>query len=310
MNRPTPTHIGIDVSKPRLDVHIPDHPHLEVANTAKGLEKLFATLKNVEAPHLVCESTAGYQKLLAATALRNDVPVSVVQPARVRYFALAAGILAKNDRIDAALLSRYGATLKPVAMVAPEPDAVALRQMLEARRVLVELITDTNNRLEHAEGFLRQTLVKLLRSTQRLLDKAEARIDKHVKESPVLAAKSARLRQLKGVGPVLAGTILAFLPELGKLPDKTVCCLVGVSPLAKDSGAKRGKRKIRGGRGAVRKVLFMAAVSAARSNPVLKAFYDRLTGAGKLAKVAITAVMRKMITVLNRMLADPDFTLA
>lgn len=310
MNRTTPTHIGIDVSKPRLDVHIPGRAHLQVANTAKGLDKLFAALDGVEAPHLVCESTAGYQKLLASTALQRDVPVSVVQPARVRYFALAAGILAKNDRIDAALLSRYGAALNPAAMVAPDPDAVALRQMLEARRVLVELVTDTNNRLEHAQGFLRQTLVKLLRSTQRLLDQAEARIARHVKESPVLAEKSARLRQLKGVGPVLAHTILGFLPELGKLPDKTVCCLTGVSPLAKDSGSKRGKRKIRGGRGAVRKVLFMAAVSAANSNPILKAVYDRLIKAGKLPKVAITAVMRKMICVLNRMLADPDFTLA
>lgn len=310
MNRNTPTHIGIDVSKPRLDVHIPGHPHLKVANTAKGLEELFAALARVESPHLVCESTAGYQKLLASTALRRDVPVSVVQPARVRHFALAAGILAKTDRIDAELLARYGATLKPAAMVAPEPDAVALRQMLEARRVLVELVTDTNNRLEHAEGFLRQTLVKLLRSTQRLLDQAEARIAKHMEASPVLKEKSVRLRQLKGVGPVLAPTLLAFLPELGKLPDKTVCCLAGVSPLAKDSGGKRGKRKIRGGRGAVRKVLYMAAVSAARSNRILKPFYDRLIKAGKLHKVAITAVMRKMITVLNKMLADPDFTLA
>lgn len=310
MNLNTPTHIGIDVSKARLDVHIPGHPHLQVANSTGGLEELFAALSGVESPHLVCESTAGYQKLLASTCLLRGVPVSVVQPARARHFALAAGILAKTDRIDAKLLSAYGATHKPPVLVTPEPEAVALRQMLEARRVLVELITDTNNRLELAEGFLRHTLLKLLRSTQRLLGQADARIASHVKASPVLASKAARLCELKGAGPVLAHTLLAFLPELGKLPDKTACCLAGVVPHPRDSGGNCGKRRIRGGRSEVRKVLYMAAVSAARSNPVLKTFYARLIKAGKPAKVAITAVMRKMISVLNKLLADPDFALA
>jgi transposase len=310
MNRHTPTYIGIDVSKARLDVHIPGYPHLKVPNSADGLEDLFTALAGVEAPHLVCESTAGYQKLLASTALSRDLPVSVVQPLRVRHFALAAGILAKTDRIDAEQIAAYGATHKPPALVAPDPDSVVLRQMLEARRVLVDLVTDTNNRLELAEGFLRQTLVKLLRSTQRLLDQADAAIDAKVATSPVPKEKAARLRELKGVGPVLAHTLLAFLPELGKLPDKTVCCLVGVAPLSKDSGKTRGKRKIRAGRGEVRKVLYMAAVSAARSNPILKAFYTRLIEAGKPAKVALTAVMRKMITILNKLLAEPNFTLA
>lgn len=310
MNRNTPTHIGIDVSKARLDVHIPGRSHLKVANSAKGMEDLFSALAGVEHPHLVCESTAGYQKSLASAALQRETPVSVVQPARVRHFALAAGILAKTDRIDAAVIAAFGTTHKPVALTAPDPEAVALREMLDARRVLVELVTDTNNRLELATGFLRQTLRKLLRSTRRLLDQADAAIAAHVAASPVLEQKAKRLRQLKGVGPVLAHTLLAYMPELGKLPDKTVCSLAGVAPYPRDSGGISGKRKIRAGRGAVRKVLYMAAVSAVRSNAVLKAFYDRLIKAGKPAKVALTAVMRKMITVLNKLLANPDFTLA
>lgn len=261
MNRNPSTHIGIDVSKARLDVHIPGSPHLRVSNSAKGFGDLFAALAGVAEPHLVCESTAGYQKPLASAALVHGIPVSVIQPVRIRCFAVAAGILAKTDRIDAAVIAAFGATHQPAAMVAPDPEAVELREMLDARRVLVELVTDTNNRLELATGFLRDTLRKLLRSTQRL-------------------------------------------------PDKTVCSLAGVAPHPKDSGAGSGKRKIRAGRGTVRKVLYMAAVSAARSNAVLKAFHDRLKKAGKPAKVALTAVMRKMITVLNKLLANPQFTLA
>lgn len=310
MNRNTPTHIGIDVSKARLDVHIPGCAHLQVTNSSQGLEELFAALAGVQAPQLVCESTAGYQKLLVSDCLRRGIPVAVVQPARVRHFALAAGLLAKTDRIDAGLLSRYGDTHRPTPVQAPDPDAVALRQMLEARRVLIETITDTGNRLELAEGFLRQTLLKLRRSAQRLLDKADAQIAAHVAASPTLAAKSGRLRQLKGVGPVLAHTLLAFLPELGSLPDKTVASLAGVAPHPRDSGTTSGRRKIRAGRKTVRKVLYMAAVSASRSNAVLKAFYERLVQSGKPAKVALTAVMRKMITVLNQLLANPNFTLA
>ena len=310
MNRNPSTHIGIDVSKARLDVHIPGSPHLRVSNSAKGFGDLFAALAGVADPHLVCESTAGYQKPLASAALVHGIPVSVIQPVRIRCFAVAAGILAKTDRIDAAVIAAFGATHQPAAMVAPDPEAVELREMLDARRVLVELVTDTNNRLELATGFLRDTLRKLLRSTQRLLDRADAAIAAHVAVSPVLAQKAARMRQLKGVGPVLAHTLLAYLPELGELPDKTVCSMAGVAPHPKDSGAGSGKRKIRAGRGTVRKVLYMAAVSAARSNAVLKDFHDRLKKAGKPAKVALTAVMRKMITVLNKLLANPQFTLA
>lgn len=310
MNRPEPTYIGIDVSKALLDVHIPNQPHFQVPRTRDGFHKLFAKIANVKDARMICESTAGYQKALVDAALERGLPISVVMPLRVRQFGNAAGLMAKTDRIDAALLSRFGAAFQPPQAAAADPGAVALRQMLEARRILVQTLTDTRNRLELAEGFLRLTLQKILRSTSNQLAGVEKEISKLLETSPVLAARSARLRELKGVGPVLAQTLLAFLPELGTLPDKVIASLAGVAPHPRDSGTSNGRRVVRGGRSGIRKVLYMAAVSAARCNPTLKAFYQRLKAAGKPPKVALTAVMRKMLVVLNKLLAEPNFALA
>lgn len=310
MNQTRQIHIGIDVSKAILDVHIPGQPHFRVKRDRDGLGDLFARLEAVESPHIVCESTAGYQRELLDTAFRHGVPISVVMPLRVRQFAESMGLLAKNDRIDAALLARFGEVACPAAAIAPDPDCVALRQLLEARELLMQTLIDSDNRLELAEGFLRATLLKIIRSTRRQLEGVEKQIAHPIKSSTVLAAKSARLRELKGVGPVLSASLLAFLPELGKIPAKAATSLAGLAPHPRDSGTAKGKRTIRGGRPAIRKVLYMAAISAARTNPILKAFYERLRAAGKPAKLALTAVMRKMLATLNKLLAEPDFTLA
>jgi transposase len=310
MNQTPPTHIGIDVSKAILDVHIPGRPHFRVKRDRAGLDDLFARLTGIPSPHIVCESTAGYQRALVDAAFTRGVPISVVMPVRVRQLGNSMGLMAKTDRIDAALLARFGEVNRPAATISPDPDCVSLRQLLEARDLLIQATIDHNNRLELAEGFLRATLRKMLRSTERQLEEVEKQIAGLLKTSPALAAKSARLRELKGVGPVLATTLLAFLPELGAIPAKAAAALAGVAPHPKDSGTARGRRTIRGGRPAIRKVLYMAAVSATRSNPVLKAFYLRLREAGKPAKLALTAVMRKMLSVLNKLLADPQFTLA
>jgi len=310
MNQTPPTHIGIDVSKAILDVHIPGQPHFRVNRDRAGLDDLFARLTGIPSPHIVCESTAGYQRALVDAAFTRGVPISVVMPVRVRQLGNSMGLMAKTDRIDAALLARFGEVNRPAATISPDPDCVALRQLLEARDLLIQATIDHNNRLELAEGFLRATLQKMLRSTARQLEGVEKQIAGLLKTSPILAAKSARLRELKGVGPVLATTLLAFLPELGAIPAKAAAALAGVAPHPKDSGTAQGRRTIRGGRPAIRKVLYMAAVSATRSNPVLKAFYLRLREAGKPAKLALTAVMRKMLSVLNKLLAEPQFTLA
>jgi transposase len=310
MNQIHPTYIGIDVSKAILDVHIPGQPHLRIPRSVNGFKELFNKLVAIPQPHLICESTAGYQQALVDAALAKRLPISVVQPARVRYFGNAAGLMAKTDRIDAALLTRFGETIKPVPAVAPSPDAVALRQLHDARRILVQLLTDTSNRLEFATGHLKEMLLKLQRNTTKQLENVEKKTATLIGESQLLKGKSARLRQLKGVGPVLAGTLIAYLPELGIVSDKTITSLVGLAPHPRDSGNRNGKRTIRAGRANVRKVLYMAAVSASRSNPILKAFYDRLIAKGKPAKVALTAVMRKMLTILNKLLNNADFSLA
>lgn len=310
MNRPEPTYIGIDVSKALLDVHIPGQPHFQIPRTRDGFRKLFAKIAGIKDPRMICESTAGYQKALVDAALDHGLAISVVMPLRVRQFGNAAGLMAKTDRIDAALLSRFGAAFQPPPVVAADRDSVALRQLLEARRILVQTLTDTRNRLELAEGFLLKTLQKILRSTGSQLAGVEKEISRLLETSPLLAARSARLRELKGVGPVLAQTLLAFLPELGTLPDKVIASLAGVAPHPRDSGTSNGRRIVRGGRSGIRKVLYMAAVSAARSNAILKCFYQRLRTAGKPAKVALTAVMRKMLMVMNKLLAEPNFTLA
>lgn len=306
------THVGVDVSKHHLDVHIPGLPARRDQNTAGGIAALIDVLKTLPCPRVICEATGGYERALAASVLDAGLEACIVQPSRVRHLALAEGLLAKTDRIDAALLSRFGEKLQPRSEIAADPDAVRLREMLEMRRVLVDLITTTTgNRLELAQGYLREHLEAQLAGFKTSLEEVERDIATHLKTSPDLSAKADRLQQLKGVGPVLAATLPAYVPELGKVGDKTLASLAGVAPHPRDSGQTSRRRRVRGGRAVVRHVLYMAAVSAARSNAVLKEFYQRLRQEkGKPAKLALVAVMRKMLGVLNRLVADPQFTLA
>lgn len=305
------THVGVDVSKHHLDVHIPGRPARRDPNTEAGIAALIGVLESLPHPRVICEATGGYEHCLATSVLHAGLEVCIVQPARVRHLALAEGLLAKTDRIDAALLSRFGEKLQPRCEVAPDPDAVRLREMLEMRRVIVDLVSETGNRLELARGYLREHLEAQLAGFKATLEGVESDIANHLKSSPVLSARAARLQELKGAGPVLAATLLAYVPELGKVGDKTLASLVGVAPHPRDSGMTSRTRRVRGGRAVVRHVLYMAAVSAARYNEVLKAFYQRLRHEkGKPAKLALVAVMRKMLGVLNRLLADPQFTLA
>lgn len=308
---PESTYIGIDVSKHHLDVFIPGAPKRRDPNTPKGRADLLGALKGVAHPRMVCEATGGYEQALVVACFTAGIEVSVVQPGRVRHFALAEGLLAKTDAIDARLLARYGEKMRPRCEVPTQPDAVRLRQMVEMRRVLVELITQTSNRLELAQGYLCEGLQAQLDGFKSSLARVNADIHAHLESSATLRAKAARLRQLKGAGPVLTATLLAYVPELGSVSDKTLASLVGVAPYARDSGNTSRRRYVRGGRGAVRRALYMAAVIAVRHNPILKDFYTRLRHqSGKPAKVALVAVMRKMLSVLNRLIADPQFSLA
>lgn len=304
-------HVGIDVSKQHLDVSIAGCKNLRIANTPAGLRQLHKKLDQLVHPRVTCEATGGFEKLLVTSMLDAGTEVCVAAPGRVRYLANAEGLLAKTDSIDAELIRRFAEKIPLPLQIKADPDAVKLRQLSDWRRMLSEDIVKTSNRLQLAEGYLRKQLQAQLSHLGHLKKQVEADIVEHIRNTAELARKSARLQQLKGVGPVLSATLLAHVPELGKVSDKTLACLVGVAPHPKQSGSFKGKASIRGGRADVRHVLYMAAVAATRSNPILAAFYQRLrTLSGKTAKVALVAVMRKMLCVLNKLIAEPTFSLA
>lgn len=305
------SYIGIDVSKKHLDIALPGGIASRYDHTPEGLERLATAIRDSH-PHVqvVCEATGGYERDLVRAMFAAAIPVSVVQPGRVRHFALAEGLLAKTDAIDAALIARFGEKIAPRPETPPDPDAVRLREMLEARRIVLNTITENRSRLELAEGYLAAQLRQMLASLEASLSAIETDLAAHIRQSRLLRQASHRMQELKGVGPVLSGTLLAYVPELGHVSDKTLASLIGVAPHPRDSGLHKGRRSIKGGRPQVRHVLYMAAVTAARSNDVLKEFYQRLIARGKPAKVALVAVMRKILCVLNRLLADPNFSLA
>jgi transposase len=304
-------HVGIDVSKQHLDVSIAGKKNLRLANSPAGLRSLHQKLSCLTHPRVTCEATGGYEKLLVSSLLDAGIEVSVAAPGRVRYLAHAEGLLAKTDAIDAELIRRFAEKIPLPLQIKSDPDVCMLRQMSDYRRMLNDDIVKIGNRIELAEGYLREQLQRQLAHLEGLKKNVEADIASHIRNTSEMAEKAARLQELKGVGPVLAATLLAHVPELGKVSNKTLACLVGVAPHPKQSGNFKGKASIRGGRANVRHVLYMAAVTASRSNPVLAAFYQRLrTQSGKTAKVALVAVMRKMLCVLNKLIAQPNFSLA
>lgn len=301
--------IGVDVAKPTLAIQFPDHIG-STANTADGHAAFLAQLQTLGPVHVICEATGGYERALVLALHQARIPVSVINPRQVRDFARACGRLAKTDAIDASVLREYGAKLLPSADPAPTEGAADFAELVRARQELVGLMTDETNRREHARL---PALVKLSLARERQLEKQLATLDaliaEHIRANAALTAKAERLQQVAGVGRVSAFTVLALLPELGSLRDTEASALAGVAPLNHDSGQFRGQRHIHGGRAAVRRVLYMAALAATQHNPILKAFYQRLRQNGKPAKLALTAVMRKLVILMNRLLKNPDFVL-
>jgi transposase len=302
-------YVPLDVSKRRLDYGLQPGRLAAVTNTREGIATLVKRLEGYPRAQVVCEATGGYERALLAALGAAKIAVSRVPPGRVRAFARAEGLRAKTDRIDVELLRRYAVAMQPRVEILPGLEVEVLRDLLEHRRQLDEQRVLFSNRRETAGPTLLGLLESQLAHLERSLQEVEARIRDHLGTHQSLRTKSERLQQLQGCGPVLAATLLAYLPELGRLEDKQISGLVGVAPHAHDSGESTRPRHAQGGRIAVRNVLYMAAVSAARHNPVLAPFYQRLLAEGKPAKVAIVAVMRKMIVTLNRLLRDPNFTL-
>jgi transposase len=303
------SYVSLDVSKARLDYATPGRKCRQVPNTAAGIATLINVIKPLPGVRVVCEATGGYERRLLEQMHQAGVPVCRLPPGRVRHFARAEGTLAKTDRIDVGVIYRYACSMHPRVEKPPLPEVTALRELLDYRRQLVAQATQTSNRLETAGATLQALLQTQQAQQQSALARAEELIAQHLRAHPALAAKAERMQQIQGVGPVLATTLLAYLPELGEEDDKRIAALVGVAPFAQDSGESAKPRHARGGRVEVRNVLYMAAVSASQHNPILAPFYQRLRAAGKPANVCLLAVMRKLIVVLNRMLKDPHFTL-
>ena len=302
-------YVPLDVSKRRLDYGLVSGRTAAVANTREGIATLIKRLEDYPQARVVCESTGGYERALLAALGQAKIAVSRVHPGRVRAFARAEGLKAKTDKIDVELLRRYAVAMQPRVEVLPSPEVEVLRDLMDHRRQLDEQRVNFTNRRETAGPTLLGLIEQEVAHLERSLEEIEGRIREHIQSNAVLRTKFERLQQLQGCGPVLAATLLAYLPELGVLEDKQISGLVGVAPHANESGETARPRHAHGGRIAVRNVLYMAAVSAARHNPVLAPFYQRLLAEGKPAKVALVAVMRKMIVVLNKLLKDPNFTL-
>lgn len=301
-------YIGVDVCKQSLDVDLPSPDH-HVPNTPQAVAGLLARLP--PRAHLVCESTGGYESTMVNAALAAGVPISVVPPQRVRHLALSQGRLAKTDQIDAMLLSDYGRTRRPSPLSPPDPKRVRLRELLRARAQLLELKTLEASWAEHAsdDAILRRHAQARRKLLDKQLDELETQIRELTKTEEIRPALE-RLLQVQGVGEVTAWTVWAEMRELGQLEEGQAAGLAGLAPHPRDSGGQRGKRFIQQGRPQVRRVLYMAAITAARCNPVLRPFYMRLRARGKPAKVAIIAVARRLIELLNLLLKNPNFCLA
>lgn len=303
------SYVPLDVSKRRLDYGLAPGRTAAVTNTPEGIATLIQQLAGYPQARVVCEATGGYERLLLAALGAAKIEVSRVHPGRVRAFARAEGLRAKTDKIDVALLRRYAVAMQPRAEVLPSPEVEVLRDLLEHRRQLDDQRVLFDNRRETASPTLLALLETQLAHLRQSLKNVETRIRDHIQSHPTLHRKCERLQQLQGCGPVLAATLLAYLPELGVLEDRQIAALVGVAPHAHDSGETAHPRHAQGGRVVVRNVLYMAAVASTQHNPILAAFYQRLLSEGKPPKVALVAVMRKMIVVLNRLLKDPNFIL-
>lgn len=298
--------VGIDVSMATLDVVIlPTGEALSLPNVAEGWRRLVRRLGGKPVRVVAFEATGGYERGLLKALIEAELPAARVNPGRVRDFARASGTLAKNDRLDALAIARFAQALPP-RLTLSDPVTDALAELVTARRQIVQDLTRTGNQADHAVNVvLKRSFRRRLRGLEADLRLVDLEIAKAVAADPDLAGRGEILRSAPGVGPVASATLLALLPELGKLENRQIAGLVGVAPYDHDSGKMRGQRSIWGGRKPVRDILYMAALGAIRSKQtIFRACYDRLVAAGKKPKVAIVAVMRRLITTLNAMIRN------
>ena len=297
--------IGIDVSKARLDVHVrPGGEAFAVPRTGDGLALLMERLRPLAPTLIAVEATGGFETVVAAGLAGAGLPVVVVNPAQVRAFANALGKRAKTDPIDAAVIAHFAEATRPEVRPLPDEATQLLADLVARRRQIVSMIGAERQREKRASARTRRSILRLVAALEKELSDLDQDIDEAVRGSPAWRASTDLLTSVPGVGPTIARTLLAELPELGTLDRRQIASLVGLAPWTRQSGQWRGKSVIGGGRASVRAALFMGAMVAIRHNPMLKAFRDRLVAAGKPKLVAIIATARKLVTILNAMLRD------
>lgn len=298
--------VGIDVAKDTLDVHVrPSDETFQRANDEAGIRELVTRLQGVAPTLIVLEATGGYEMAVVAALASAGLPVAVVNPRQIRDFARATGQLAKTDRLDAAVNARFAEAVQPAARPLPSAEAQALGELIARRRQLVDMLGAERNRHGQVrDRRLRRRIGVHVEWLKKAIAEVERDVNDTIRLSPVWREKDELLTSVPGIGDVTAQTLIADVPELGGLTRRRIAALIGVAPLSRDSGTRRGRRMIAGGRPAVRRVLYMAALVAVRYNPVIAAFYARLTAAGRPKKVALVAAMRKLLTILNAILRD------
>ena len=296
---------GIDVSKDRLDVAVrPSGERFVVARNGAGLDDLVGRLKILKPYLVVLEATGGFETVVVAALAAAGLPVAVANPAQVRAFAKAIGQRAKTDPIDAGVIAHFGEATGVTPRPLRDQATQQLADLVARRRQIVEMIGAERQREKRANSRIKKSIARLVKALERELSSVDTDIDDAVRGSPAWREKEDLLSSVPSVGPTISRTLIAQLPELGTLGGKQIVALVGLAPFTRQSGQWRGKSFIGGGRTSVRKVLFMGAMVGLRHNPVLKAFFERLIAAGKPKKVAIIAVARKLLTILNAILRD------
>jgi transposase len=294
--------VGIDVSKAMLDIGVrPSGERWQMENSLEGIGELSKKLGSLSPDLIVLEATGGYEMPAAATLASAGLPVAVINPRQVRDFVKSLGRLAKTDKIDANVLARFSEAIRPDPRPLPDDQIQQLQAVLARRRQIIEMIVAEKNRVRLAHKRVIAGLMEHIAWLEKCLDELDKELHDLIKDSPIWREKDDLLQSVPGVGSVLSITFLAELPELGLLNRKKIAALVGVAPFNCDSGKMHGKRAIWGGRASIRAVLYMATLSSIRFNPIIHAFYDRLLQAGKEPKVALTACMRKLLTILNAM---------
>lgn len=297
--------IGIDIGKDTLDIVVYEtDKHWQVANRVDSIQSLMRQLKRYRLTRVLVEATGGYERSLVEACTEHGLPLIVVQPIQVRQFARAQGILAKTDKIDARLIALFGIKMQPEPRRLPGKKVRAVRDLLARKRQLNEMRTQELNRLHKAPKFMQSSHRRLVAWLDKDIARVNERLSKEVSSITEWQRVYEVISSVPGIGDGVAYTLLGELPELGALSHRQIAALTGLAPFNRDSGYMKGRRRIKGGRAPIRTVLYMAMMCAIQHNPVIKRFYNKLVAQGKHKKVALTACMRKMITILNAMVRD------